>query len=171
MFKSVRNPIQENTFPVLLEGMSVQHIKGAVFDDTVLLTGANFSDEYFVDRQDRYWIFNDTKALADYFEDLISALISNSYQMKVDGSEFVKNEKLKQKAGFRESQDKQIKIFELSNTLNDKQKESIEEQQAKNNYDLNFNSKNDQHNSKTHEIQHISDINKHQENLHMAKDK
>ena len=83
--------------------MSVQHIKGAVFDDTVLLTGANFSDEYFVDRQDRYWIFNDTKALADYFEDLISALISNSYQMKVDGSEFVKNEKLKQKAGFRES--------------------------------------------------------------------
>jgi len=107
--------------------MSVQHMKGAVFDDNIILTGANFSDQYFLDRQDRYWIFNDSKDLADYFEDIVATLISNSYQLKIDGTEFVKHEKLKTRSGFKESLEKQTRIFELANCLNDNQKIAIED--------------------------------------------
>ena len=35
------------------EIFGVHHIKAHVFDDNVLITGANLSEDYFTDRQDR----------------------------------------------------------------------------------------------------------------------
>lgn len=40
----------------LREVIGVYHCKFAVFDDTVILTGANLSHDYFTDRQDRYFL-------------------------------------------------------------------------------------------------------------------
>ncbi|RYY74403.1 hypothetical protein EON63_19640 [archaeon] len=43
--------------PQVKEVLGVYHSKFAVFDDkTAILTGANLSEEYFVQRQDRYYI-------------------------------------------------------------------------------------------------------------------
>jgi phosphatidylserine/phosphatidylglycerophosphate/cardiolipin synthase-like enzyme len=47
--KFVRNPVFHET-------LGVFHCKFCVFDDTVLLTGANLSLDYFTNRQDRYWL-------------------------------------------------------------------------------------------------------------------
>ena len=41
----------------LCEVLGVYHCKFSIFDGNVLLTGANLSEEYFVDRQDRYLFF------------------------------------------------------------------------------------------------------------------
>lgn len=41
----------------LCEVLGVYHCKFSLFDGSVLLTGANLSEEYFVDRQDRYLFF------------------------------------------------------------------------------------------------------------------
>ena len=47
------------------EVVSVQHMKALVVDEYVLITGANFSDSYFENRQDRYMVVRD-RDLADY---------------------------------------------------------------------------------------------------------
>ena len=47
-------PRVENLHSQLAEILGVYHCKFNVFDDTVILTGANLSEEYFVNRQDRY---------------------------------------------------------------------------------------------------------------------
>ena len=40
------------------EVAGVFHIKAYIIDDQLILTGANLSEEYFSDRQDRYIVFN-----------------------------------------------------------------------------------------------------------------
>jgi CDP-diacylglycerol---glycerol-3-phosphate 3-phosphatidyltransferase len=54
------------------EIFGVHHIKAHVFDHNVIITGANLSEDYFTDRQDRCYIIQDCEPLANYFEDLIS---------------------------------------------------------------------------------------------------
>jgi phosphatidylserine/phosphatidylglycerophosphate/cardiolipin synthase-like enzyme len=44
-------------FIFALHAQGVCHVKACVFDDTLIMTGANLSDEYFRDRQDRYLRF------------------------------------------------------------------------------------------------------------------
>lgn len=111
--------------PGILELLSVMHMKGAVFDDHVVLTGANLSEDYFVDRQDRYWIFNDCKDLADYFEDIVGTYIGNSVQVQSDGDNKLRSQNLYKKKGFRESLEKQMRILKFANRFDQKQKDSI----------------------------------------------
>ena len=59
---------------LLQEVVGVQHIKGAVFDDDVLLTGANVSADYFSARQDRCILLRGCAPLADLFSELLVAL-------------------------------------------------------------------------------------------------
>jgi CDP-diacylglycerol---glycerol-3-phosphate 3-phosphatidyltransferase len=73
--------INANAFVGLQEVRGVQHMKIAVFDDHVLLTGANLSDSYFTDREDRWVLLKDNKELADYCDDLTNTIIDVSYQM------------------------------------------------------------------------------------------
>lgn len=66
---------------ILSEIKGVHHAKFAVFDNSVILTGANFEEQYFLNRRDRYWIINDCKELADYLEDYIQDMIGASEQI------------------------------------------------------------------------------------------
>lgn len=55
----------------LREIFGVHHMKLHVFDDNVLVTGANLSEDYFTDRQDRCMVVLGCPELADYVDDLI----------------------------------------------------------------------------------------------------
>ncbi|SCZ89770.1 BZ3500_MvSof-1268-A1-R1_Chr1-3g01568 [Microbotryum saponariae] len=61
------------------EGWGLQHIKCYGFDDTVIISGANLSDDYFTNRQDRYMEFSSHAPLADYFSSLLERISSFSY--------------------------------------------------------------------------------------------
>ncbi|KAK6033341.1 hypothetical protein OSTOST_00440 [Ostertagia ostertagi] len=56
-----------------------------IFDDTVLISGANLSDNYFVNRQDRYVVF-ENKELADFFHNIVTAVGECSFLLNCDGS-------------------------------------------------------------------------------------
>ncbi|EYB82282.1 hypothetical protein Y032_0363g3535 [Ancylostoma ceylanicum] len=68
------------------EIVGLQHMKLYIFDDSVLISGANLSDSYFVDRQDRYVLFENCKDLADFFCNIINALGESSFLLNSDGS-------------------------------------------------------------------------------------
>ena len=75
------------------EALGVHHAKYAVFDDSVILTGANFETQYFLDRKDRYWIINDCKELADYLEDYTLNLLGASEKIGWDGERYGVNDR------------------------------------------------------------------------------
>ena len=60
-------------------------MKVNVFDNNVIITGANLSDDYFTDRQDRYYLFRNCAPLANYFSNLISTLTDLSYNINDQG--------------------------------------------------------------------------------------
>ncbi|VDM56710.1 unnamed protein product [Angiostrongylus costaricensis] len=68
------------------EIIGLQHMKIYVFDDTVLLTGANLSTSYFINRQDRYVVFESCKELADFFHGVVAAVGKCSFQLCDQGS-------------------------------------------------------------------------------------
>ncbi|KAG8457130.1 hypothetical protein KFE25_012705 [Diacronema lutheri] len=68
--------------PRLIEAVSVQHCKLAVLDDSVLLTGANLSHEYFTSRQDRWLLLRDEPHVADFFDALLDAVGDCSYRVR-----------------------------------------------------------------------------------------
>ena len=39
---------------------------------------ANLEEQYFLNRQDRYWLLNDAEKLCNYLEDVVSGLLSSS---------------------------------------------------------------------------------------------
>lgn len=55
------------------EILGVYHCKYMLFDDTAVLTGANLSEEYFSNRQDRYYLIRDHRMLAylNSFSDIV----------------------------------------------------------------------------------------------------
>jgi CDP-diacylglycerol---glycerol-3-phosphate 3-phosphatidyltransferase len=65
------------------ELLGLQHMKLYLFDDTVLISGANLSNDYFANRQDRYMEIEDKK-LADFFAGLIEKV--QEFSMRVDSS-------------------------------------------------------------------------------------
>lgn len=66
------------------ELLSVHHMKIYAFDDTVMLSGANLSDIYFEQRQDRYIVIRDNPALARYFHQLVATFGKSRYSHTVD---------------------------------------------------------------------------------------
>lgn len=59
------------------EIIGVCHLKAYVFDNDVLLSGANLSTIYFTKRQDRYFLFKGVDHLANFIRTLIQALPSS----------------------------------------------------------------------------------------------
>jgi len=55
------------------EAVGVHHMKFYLFDDAVILSGANLSDTYFTNRQDRYVLIRDAK-LANFYAQLLERL-------------------------------------------------------------------------------------------------
>lgn len=68
------------------EVVGVQHIKAYIFDDDLLITGANLSDWYFVDRQDRYMAIRNQSAVADFFHGLVDVVGDCSYSLDALGN-------------------------------------------------------------------------------------
>jgi CDP-diacylglycerol---glycerol-3-phosphate 3-phosphatidyltransferase len=61
------------------EVAGVFHMKVYIVDDSLILSGANLSEEYFVDRHDRYLHITEGGAgLVDFYGDLLQALIEHS---------------------------------------------------------------------------------------------
>ncbi|RDA89173.1 hypothetical protein CP533_2999 [Ophiocordyceps camponoti-saundersi (nom. inval.)] len=60
------------------EGWGLQHMKMYGFDDEVILSGANLSNDYFTDRQDRYHLFS-CAPLVQHLSKLHSAVCSFSF--------------------------------------------------------------------------------------------
>ena len=63
------------------EGWGLQHIKLYGFDQEVILSGANLSGDYFINRQDRYHLFK-SKQVADYFARIHAAICSISLNLE-----------------------------------------------------------------------------------------
>lgn len=72
--------------PRYKEVVGVNHVKAFVFDDDVLITGANLSHDYFTARQDRYLHLRRAKPIADHVAKLLEAVMDLSYPLRADGS-------------------------------------------------------------------------------------
>ncbi|XP_067403274.1 LOW QUALITY PROTEIN: CDP-diacylglycerol--glycerol-3-phosphate 3-phosphatidyltransferase, mitochondrial [Emydura macquarii macquarii] len=66
------------------ETIGLQHIKVYLFDDNLILSGANLSDSYFTNRQDRYVFLQDSPEIADFFTELVDAIGDVSLQLQQD---------------------------------------------------------------------------------------
>ncbi|KAG5519757.1 hypothetical protein PMAC_000030 [Pneumocystis sp. 'macacae'] len=62
------------------ECWGIQHMKIYGFDDEVMLSGANLSYEYFVNRQDRYHFFSSPQ-LTDFYAKIYQFISSISYKL------------------------------------------------------------------------------------------
>lgn len=65
----------------LNEGWGLQHMKLYGFDDEIMLSGANLSDDYFTNRLDRYHLFS-SKDLTDYYAKIHDAVCELSYDLQ-----------------------------------------------------------------------------------------
>ena len=72
------------------EGWGLQHIKLYGFDDELILSGANLSNDYFTNRQDRYHVFS-SKRVTDYFAGIHHTVCSISFRLipSNDPSKFI----------------------------------------------------------------------------------
>ncbi|XP_061564826.1 CDP-diacylglycerol--glycerol-3-phosphate 3-phosphatidyltransferase, mitochondrial [Cololabis saira] len=68
------------------ETIGVQHIKVYLFDNSIIISGANLSDSYFTNRQDRYVLLENCKEVADFFTELVEAVGDISLQLQPDDS-------------------------------------------------------------------------------------
>ncbi|KAL7856894.1 hypothetical protein SRHO_G00157930 [Serrasalmus rhombeus] len=72
------------------ETIGVQHIKAYLFDDSLIISGANLSDSYFTNRQDRYVLLEDCREVADFFAELVRAVGDVSLQLGPDDTVHMK---------------------------------------------------------------------------------
>lgn len=68
----------------LNEGWGLQHMKLYGIDEEVIVSGANLSDDYFTNRQDRYHVFS-SKAITDYYARVHDAMCSMSFCLEPQG--------------------------------------------------------------------------------------
>ncbi|KAI5365474.1 putative phospholipase D/Transphosphatidylase, CDP-alcohol phosphatidyltransferase class-II family [Septoria linicola] len=68
------------------EGWGLQHMKLYGIDDEIIMSGANLSDDYFTNRQDRYHVFR-SKLITDYFSDLYRTICDLSYRVLPAGKD------------------------------------------------------------------------------------
>uniref|UniRef100_A0A8D9ACU7 CDP-diacylglycerol--glycerol-3-phosphate 3-phosphatidyltransferase n=1 Tax=Cacopsylla melanoneura TaxID=428564 RepID=A0A8D9ACU7_9HEMI len=67
------------------ELVGLQHMKFYLIDNSVIITGANLSSDYFTNRQDRYILIEDHRQLSDFFDDLSRVLSKISFQLRPNG--------------------------------------------------------------------------------------
>ncbi len=63
------------------EIVGLQHMKIYIFDDSLLISGANLSHDYFTNRQDRYIVMEDCKELVDFFDELVETVCQFSFDL------------------------------------------------------------------------------------------
>ncbi|CAD8164039.1 unnamed protein product [Paramecium octaurelia] len=84
----MRHPQFANMFEesALREIYNVHYMKWYIFDNRVILTGANLEEQYFIFRQDRYMVFNEANEIADYLDDAQSALLQHAQYVDFDSN-------------------------------------------------------------------------------------
>lgn len=84
---SLRGVLPRLLSPQLREILGVYHCKFMVFDGTALLTGANLSNDYFVDRQDRYVVVDDREepGLVDFLTSFSDVVASDAHRLQKEG--------------------------------------------------------------------------------------
>ena len=87
------------------EIFGLQHMKLYIFDNEVIVSGANLSHEYFVNRQDRYYVIRD-KNLSDFFDNLVNCVQKFSFTLRGDNSVKFNGNKFIEKFSF----DNQLEI-------------------------------------------------------------
>ncbi|XP_057341735.1 CDP-diacylglycerol--glycerol-3-phosphate 3-phosphatidyltransferase, mitochondrial isoform X1 [Microplitis mediator] len=68
------------------ELIGLQHMKVYIFDDSLIISGANLSNDYFMNRQDRYFLIEDCKELCDFYNELIYQVSNFSFKLMPDNS-------------------------------------------------------------------------------------
>ncbi|KAF2484580.1 hypothetical protein BDY17DRAFT_279218 [Neohortaea acidophila] len=68
------------------EGWGLQHMKLYAVDDEIIMSGANLSDDYFTNRQDRYHIIKSAE-VTDYFHRIHRAVCKLSYRVNSSATE------------------------------------------------------------------------------------
>lgn len=68
------------------EVVGLQHMKIYIFDDCLIISGANLSHDYFTNRQDRYVVIEDCPELANFYSNLIFKVCEFSFQLLPNGS-------------------------------------------------------------------------------------
>lgn len=60
------------------EVLGVHHMKLYMFDDCLMISGANLSEIYFKQRQDRYIVLNRNQRIVDYYSAILHALTTSA---------------------------------------------------------------------------------------------
>ncbi|KAA8625712.1 CDP-diacylglycerol-glycerol-3-phosphate 3-phosphatidyltransferase [Pyrenophora tritici-repentis] len=68
------------------EGWGLQHMKLYGVDDEIIMSGANLSEDYFTNRQDRYHLFR-SKELTDYFAKIHDGVAKLSFDVQPSNKE------------------------------------------------------------------------------------
>ncbi|KAK2576221.1 hypothetical protein KPH14_005590 [Odynerus spinipes] len=68
------------------EVIGLQHMKLYMIDDTLIISGANLSNDYFTNRQDRYFVIEDAKELCDFYDELVKRVGEFSFILQSDGT-------------------------------------------------------------------------------------
>ena len=66
------------------EVVGLNHLKVYLFDDNLIMSGANLSESYFTNRQDRYILLRDCPELADFFHNLVTSVSDVSFRLQTD---------------------------------------------------------------------------------------
>ncbi|XP_023287829.1 CDP-diacylglycerol--glycerol-3-phosphate 3-phosphatidyltransferase, mitochondrial isoform X2 [Orussus abietinus] len=67
------------------ELIGLQHMKLYMVDDALIISGANLSNDYFTNRQDRYFLIEDCKELCDFYDNLVKRVGEFSFRLLPDG--------------------------------------------------------------------------------------
>ena len=59
--------------PRVSEMVGVCHLKAYIFDDDIMISGANLSNTYFSMRQDRYFLIRNAEILSQHIRSLVQA--------------------------------------------------------------------------------------------------
>lgn len=67
--------------PKYNETIGINHLKTFIFDDDLLMSGANLSEDYFTNREDRYITFGDHRELSDFYQEFVSVVAEHSFRV------------------------------------------------------------------------------------------
>ncbi|XP_068984049.1 CDP-diacylglycerol--glycerol-3-phosphate 3-phosphatidyltransferase, mitochondrial [Bombus flavifrons] len=68
------------------ELIGLQHMKLYMIDNDIIISGANLSNDYFTNRQDRYFVIEDCEELCDFYDELVQRVGEFSFVLKPDGN-------------------------------------------------------------------------------------
>ncbi|XP_033336225.2 phosphatidylglycerophosphate synthase 1 isoform X1 [Megalopta genalis] len=89
------------------ELVGLQHMKLYMIDNDLIISGANLSNDYFTNRQDRYFLIEDCKELCDFYNELVEKVGEFSFVLKQDGTTVLNSTK-----NIHPFKDKPVKFIE-----------------------------------------------------------